>query len=79
MGCAPEVTNTKASKPEGSAQRPWRDLGLRGASAAVLIPIAVFGIWSGGLIWDLLVGVAVVLLSWEWARLCKISSSPPVI
>ena len=59
--------------PEVSAPRPWRDLGLRGASAAVLIPIAVFGIWSGGVVWDVLVGVAVVLLSWEWARFCKIS------
>ena len=75
MGCAVEVTETKESQQPGSgaAPRPWRDLGLRGASAAVLIPIAVFGIWSGGLVWDVLVGVAVVLLSWEWARFCQIS------
>ncbi|MCA3426849.1 MAG: phosphatidate cytidylyltransferase [Roseomonas sp.] len=73
MGCAPDVTEATTSKPEGGAPRPWRDLGLRGASAAVLIPIAVFGIWSGGVVWDVLVGVAVVLLSWEWARFCKIS------
>lgn len=73
MGCAPDVTEATTSKPEGGAARPWRDLGLRGASAAVLIPIAVFGIWSGGVVWDVLVGVAVVLLSWEWARFCKIS------
>jgi len=56
-----------------TAPRPWRDLGLRGASAAVLIPIAVFGIWSGGVVWDVLVGVAVVLLTWEWARFCGLS------
>ncbi|MCE2920912.1 MAG: phosphatidate cytidylyltransferase [Roseomonas sp.] len=67
------MTEATTSKPEGGAPRPWRDLGLRGASAAVLIPIAVFGIWSGGVVWDVLVGVAVVLLSWEWARFCKIS------
>ncbi|MCZ8141884.1 MAG: phosphatidate cytidylyltransferase [Acetobacteraceae bacterium] len=67
------MTEATTSKPEGGAARPWRDLGLRGASAAVLIPIAVFGIWSGGVVWDVLVGVAVVLLSWEWARFCKIS------
>ena len=73
MGCAPDVTEATTSKPEGGAPRPWRDLGLRGASAAVLIPIAVFGIWSGGVVWDVLVGVAVVLLSWEWARFCQIS------
>ncbi|MCA3414081.1 MAG: phosphatidate cytidylyltransferase [Roseomonas sp.] len=73
MGCAPDVTEATTSKREGGAPRPWRDLGLRGASAAVLIPIAVFGIWSGGVVWDVLVGVAVVLLSWEWARFCKIS------
>ena len=74
MGCSLDVTEATASQPEASAApRPWRDLGLRGASAAVLIPIAVFGIWSGGLVWDVLVGVAVVLLSWEWARFCQVS------
>ena len=74
MGCAPDVSETQASQPEGAAApRPWRDLGLRGASAAVLIPIAVFGIWSGGVVWDVLVGVAVILLSWEWARFCQVS------
>jgi len=41
MGCAPDVSEAQASQPEGAAApRPWRDLGLRGASAAVLIPIA---------------------------------------
>ncbi|MBM3586354.1 MAG: phosphatidate cytidylyltransferase [Alphaproteobacteria bacterium] len=73
MGCAPDVTKATSSKPEVSTPRPWRDLGLRGASAAVLIPIAVFGIWSGGVLWDVLVGVAVVLLTWEWARFCGLS------
>ena len=49
--------------------RPWRDLGLRGASAVILIPLAVSGIWQGGQAWTALVGLAVVLLTWEWAGL----------
>jgi phosphatidate cytidylyltransferase len=74
MGCAPEVTETKPSQQEGAAApRPWRDLALRGASAVVLIPLALFGIWSGGVVWDVLIGAAMVLLSWEWLRLCGAS------
>jgi phosphatidate cytidylyltransferase len=74
MGCAPEVTETKPSQQEGAAApRPWRDLALRGASALVLIPLALFGIWSGGVVWDVLIGAAMVLLSWEWLRLCGAS------
>jgi phosphatidate cytidylyltransferase len=64
------VTEATATQPEASAApRPWRDLALRGASAAVLIPIAVFGIWCGGVVWDVLIGAVMVLLSWEWLRL----------
>jgi phosphatidate cytidylyltransferase len=48
-------------------------LALRGASALVLIPLALFGIWSGGVVWDVLIGAAMVLLSWEWLRLCGAS------
>jgi phosphatidate cytidylyltransferase len=68
------VTETKPSQQEGAAApRPWRDLALRGASAVVLIPLALFGIWSGGVVWDVLIGAAMVLLSWEWLRLCGAS------
>ena len=68
MGCAPDVTETSTSQ-SAAAPRPWRDLALRGASALVLIPVALFGIWSGGVVWDVLIGAAMVLLSWEWLRL----------
>jgi phosphatidate cytidylyltransferase len=70
MGCAPDVTEATASQSEGgTAPRPWRDLALRGASALVLIPLAVLGIWSGGVVWVVLIGAVMVLLSWEWLRL----------
>jgi phosphatidate cytidylyltransferase len=68
MGCAPDVTEASTSQ-SAAAPRPWRDLALRGASALVLIPVALFGIWSGGVVWDVLIGAAMVLLSWEWLRL----------
>ena len=45
-------------------------LGLRIASAAVLIPVTVACVWVGGWLFDLLVLAVVVLLTNEWDRLC---------
>jgi phosphatidate cytidylyltransferase len=50
--------------------RRWNDLGLRVASAAVLIPIALICIWHGGLSFAALVGLAGVGLAFEWVQLC---------
>jgi len=44
----------------------WSNLGVRVASAAVLVPAALAAVWSGGLIFLLLVSVAVALLAIEW-------------
>jgi phosphatidate cytidylyltransferase len=52
-----------------SASR-WRDLRTRVLSAALLLPVAVFCIWSGGWPWVGAVAVAGALLAWEWVRLC---------
>lgn len=44
----------------------WNNLGIRAASAAVLIPAAVAAIYFGGWVLLLLVAVSVALLALEW-------------
>ncbi|HVI30530.1 phosphatidate cytidylyltransferase [Phenylobacterium sp.] len=44
----------------------WSNLGLRVASAVVLVPGALFATWMGGWIFLVLIAVAVALLSIEW-------------
>lgn len=44
----------------------WSNLGLRVASAVVLVPGALFATWIGGWIFLVLIAVAVALLSIEW-------------
>lgn len=52
---------------EGSAR--WSDLRLRLASAAVLLPLALFCLFAGGLPWTGLVILAAAALVWEWWRM----------
>ncbi len=54
----------------------WRDLGHRVVSAAVLAPLALAGVWLGGLAFILLIGAGAVLLVAEWARLCRHARAP---
>jgi phosphatidate cytidylyltransferase len=44
----------------------WSNLGLRIASAVVLVPGALFATWIGGWIFLVLIAVAVALLAIEW-------------
>ncbi|WP_334164289.1 phosphatidate cytidylyltransferase [Phenylobacterium sp.] len=44
----------------------WSNLGLRVASAVVLVPGALFATWMGGWVFLVLLAVAVALLSIEW-------------
>ncbi|MCR5880466.1 phosphatidate cytidylyltransferase [Phenylobacterium sp. J367] len=44
----------------------WSNLGLRVASAVVLVPGSLFATWVGGWIFLVLIAVAVALLSIEW-------------
>lgn len=58
--------------PENSR---FSELGLRLASAAVLIPIALFCVWYGG--WPLAICCAIMaaLMSWEWAKMGGVAFS----
>jgi len=46
------------------------NLGQRIASALILAPIAIEAVYLGGLWLALLAGVAMVIMMWEWQRLC---------
>lgn len=46
-----------------------RDIIIRAASAAVLAPLAIAGLWLGGWAFAALMGAAALLLSWEWAKM----------
>lgn len=46
-----------------------RDIAIRAGSAAVLAPLAIAGLWLGGWAFMALMVVAVLLLSWEWAKM----------
>lgn len=44
----------------------WSNLGVRAASAGVLIPAVIVALWFGGWVWLLLMAVGVALLAVEW-------------
>ena len=60
-----------APTPVGVSSR-WSDLGLRVASAAVLLPVALACLYSGGVAWFALVLAATLALLWEWWRLWRL-------
>jgi phosphatidate cytidylyltransferase len=53
----------------------WSDFGVRLASAAILAPIALVALWRGGVLWQMLVVVAMVGLAAEWTRLAELKRS----
>ena len=57
--------------PAERPSRRWGDLGLRIASAAVLGPLALAGVWFGGWIFRVLVIVVALGLAIEWLMLCR--------
>ena len=44
----------------------WKNLAVRAGSAAVLAPAAIAAVWFGGLLFLVLIAVAVALLTIEW-------------
>lgn len=48
-----------------------RDIGIRAASAAVLAPLAIIALWSGGWAFIILMGVAAGVLAMEWGQISE--------
>ena len=57
--------------PKPGAGR-WSDLRLRVLSAAVLLPVALYCLYAGGVAWNALVVVATIGLLWEWWRMWRL-------
>ncbi len=57
--------------PQGETLSRRRELALRVASAAVLIPFGLYAVWTGG--WALAVGAAIVgaAMAFEWGRMTQ--------
>lgn len=73
MNFAPAIVATAAPsriRPLPSAKRfDWTNLGLRVASGVVLAALTVGVVWLGGLLFLVVLSVAVALLSIEWAKM----------
>jgi phosphatidate cytidylyltransferase len=55
----------------GTGGKPgnWRDLGLRSAVAAILIPVVILDTWLGGVWFEAMVAAIGVLIAREWATI----------
>lgn len=58
--------------PENSQ---FSELGLRVASAVVLIPIAFVSVWYGGWLLAIFCAILAALMAWEWAKMGGVGSS----
>ncbi len=47
----------------------WTDLALRSASAIVLMPIALYCVWAGGIWFQMFLGGLAVLIAYEWVTI----------
>ena len=57
------------SSPPARRSFDWRDFGVRLASASLLIPLALAGVWFGGWAFFLLMALIVSRLCVEWGRM----------
>lgn len=53
----------------------WADLGVRAASAAVLIPAVLLDVWSGGVWFELFMAFLGLLMAHEWTNIVHQRSS----
>ena len=56
---------------------PFRDLGIRLLSAAVMLPAAFAAVWFGGPVFDTAVVLITGLLAWEAGAMCGLRSGDP--
>ncbi len=56
-------------KPQGETTGKWTDLALRSASALVLMPVALYCVWVGGIWFEMFLGGLAVLIAYEWVTI----------
>ncbi|MFZ4122259.1 MAG: phosphatidate cytidylyltransferase [Caulobacterales bacterium] len=69
VSAAAEPRSPMDADPPARPGRAWSDLGPRVLSAAALIPAALWCAWAGGPWLAGATGAAVVIMSFEWARM----------
>ena len=76
-GLGPALLNPNGSSQSGGGQTAtgkgnrWGDLRLRVLSAAILAPAALFCVWIGGWLYDLMVLACFAGVVWEWGVMCR--------
>lgn len=63
---------------DGNAPAKKSDLGVRTASAVVMLAVAGGALWAGGLVWSGFVAVLSLAVLWEWSRLVLAFESRPL-
>ena len=71
MPAASVASEPVLTDPTPAGGGRWRDLGVRTASAAVLLPIALGCLWAGGWLWTALVVLVALAMAHEWYGLVR--------
>ncbi len=69
----------EAASPPAPARRRSGDLGLRIASAAILAPVGLAALVSGGVAWRTAIVVGIAGTTFEWATMARRGPAPLVI
>ncbi len=69
-----------AQGPADAAPTPWRDLGVRAASAMIMAPLSLAALWWGGLAWQVLIYALIFVASDEWLSMIRVRTPgwPPL-
>jgi phosphatidate cytidylyltransferase len=75
----PALPDLDSTVPSASpAPKPrWGDFALRALSALVLAPLSLAALWAGGQAWAVMLGLGMLVLGAEWARLCRLDPLRP--
>ena len=60
---------TAGETPPAPKASNWADLGIRTASAAVLIPLVLLAEWAGGIWFEFLTAALGLAVAWEWTQI----------
>jgi phosphatidate cytidylyltransferase len=63
------------SEPEAVVLSKWSDLGVRSASALILIPAVLLDVWLGGIWFELFMAFLGLLMAHEWTNIVHQRSS----
>ena len=65
----PDQPENRAKSPPSGKSGNWKDLRARVLSAAVLVPLAALCVWVGGVVYGVMIVLAMAGMATEWARM----------